>query len=152
MNTLSKVFYWFLFIALTCDLWQSLEMLFYNSVQPRMVDSIITIVFSIGIIIAYYMVKCSKEDKMNKYTERYEWIPTSEQMPPDEKCVIAYTPASNNMFIAYHREDWCDPKGKWVCLGPMGAPKIITKKVTHWMWCPEMPEVNTKDIKRRLSC
>lgn len=71
----------------------------------------------------------------------FKWIPTSKQMPPDEKFVIGYTPVDNNMFIGYHSEDWRDPKCKWICLGPMGAPRIVTKKVTHWMWCPEVPEV-----------
>ena len=61
MNTLSKMFYWLLFIVLTCDLWQSLEMLFYNSVQPRMVDDIMAIMFSIGLIFAYYIGKYDKE-------------------------------------------------------------------------------------------
>ncbi len=70
----------------------------------------------------------------------FKWIPTSEQMPPDEKFVIGFTPVDNNMFIGYHREDWRNPQGKWLCLGPMGAPRVVTKKVTYWMWCPEMPE------------
>lgn len=69
------------------------------------------------------------------------WIPTSKQMPPDEKFVIGYTPVDKSMFIGYHREDRQSTKGKWICLGPMGAPRIVTKKVTHWMRCPEMPEV-----------
>ena len=71
----------------------------------------------------------------------FKWIPTSEQMPPDKKFVIGFTPVDKNMFIGYHREDWRDPKGKWICFGPMGAPKIVTKKITYWMFCPEMPEV-----------
>lgn len=82
---------------------------------------------------------------MSEYTEKKAFlvhrIPASEQMPPDEKFVIGYTPVDNNMFIGYHREDWRGPKCKWICLGPMGAPRIVTKKVTHWMWCPEVPEV-----------
>lgn len=82
-----------------------------------------------------------KQHKEEINDDDSKWIPTSEQMPPDEKFVIGYTPVNNNMFIGYHREDWRDPKGKWICLGPMGAPRIVTKKVTHWMWCPEMPEV-----------
>lgn len=61
MNILSKLFYWFLFILLTCDLWQSLEILFYNAIQPRVVDDIMTIVFSIGLIFAYYVGKYDKE-------------------------------------------------------------------------------------------
>lgn len=82
----------------------------------------------------------AKNFAMNNPVLQNEWIPASKQMPPDEKFIIGYTPASNNMFIGYHREDWRDPKGKWVCLGPMGAPRVVTKKVTHWMWCPDLPE------------
>lgn len=66
---------------------------------------------------------------------KVRWIPTAKQMPPDEKIVIGYTPADSSMFIGYHCEDW----GRWICLGPMGAPRVVTKKVTHWMQCPDAP-------------
>lgn len=88
-----------------------------------------------------YCGYCTDDISLNKLPIYFEWIPTSEKMPPDEKFVIGFTPVDKGMFIGYHREDWRDPKGKWICLGPMGAPRIVTKKVTHWMWCPEMPEV-----------
>lgn len=62
-------------------------------------------------------------------------------MPPDEKFVIGFTPVDKSMFIGFYRKYKHSPKGEWTCLGPMGAPRFVKKKVTHWMWCPEIPEV-----------
>lgn len=77
------------------------------------------------------------------------WVRTESQMPPNNELVIGFTPVDGRMFIGFQRTvnyAFMDkPVTYWYIGTAMRSTKRVTKKVTHWMPLPEMPEEVMQD-------
>ena len=83
------------------------------------------------------------ETRPTAVTERRgRWISVEDELPEEHKMVLCYTPVDGFMCVGFRRVyEWCGKKNvQWFIVTAMRSTKTLTKKVTHWMELPGIPE------------
>lgn len=93
--------------------------------------------FSLDWIVRYI------EARPTAVTERRgRWISVEDGLPEEHKMVLCYTPVDGFMCVGFCRVyEWRGKKNvQWFIVTAMRSTKTLTKKVTHWMELPGIPE------------
>lgn len=70
-----------------------------------------------------------------------EWISVNDRYPDVKQVCLLYTPCDGLVCVGYYNgKGRSDNRHKWKLITAMRSTQTLTKKVSHWMPIPQIPD------------